>query len=183
MADRRVCEDPAAGIAARFRFHKIAGIQCKPERIIELRFEEGVVKSFDCEKLRGLIPGIETVLDDSLAFTAVRNEKYGIAWNDDLDLSADYLWDVGTTISTAFTGLLSMKEATDRWGINESTLRKAIAAGRFEIGIDAQKYGKQWVLTKGSVEREYGPELSEIRENMVYPAHVMRRLKNLHNSK
>lgn len=55
-----------------------------------------------------------------------------------------------------FDGLMSFKEASDKWNLNESTLRKAIQYGRFRNGIDVKKFGKQWVITIEAMEREYG---------------------------
>ncbi|MDE7245728.1 MAG: hypothetical protein K2O18_17385 [Oscillospiraceae bacterium] len=54
-----------------------------------------------------------------------------------------------------FEGLLSLYDASVLWGLDESTIRKAIAAGRFTIGEDAQKFGKQWVVTKEAMSREF----------------------------
>lgn len=55
-----------------------------------------------------------------------------------------------------FEGLMSFKEATDLWGLSESTLRKAVSYGRFEEGVDIKKFGKQWIITIEAMEREYG---------------------------
>ncbi len=55
-----------------------------------------------------------------------------------------------------FEGLLSFRDATDRWGLNESTLRKAIEYGKLQVGADVQKFGKQWVITETAMRREYG---------------------------
>lgn len=55
-----------------------------------------------------------------------------------------------------FDGLMSFKEATDAWNLNESTLRKAVSYGRFKEGEDIKKFGKQWVITVEAMEREYG---------------------------
>lgn len=55
-----------------------------------------------------------------------------------------------------FDGLLSFKEATDQWKLNESTLRKAISYGKLVDGIDVKKFGKQWIITIEAMEREYG---------------------------
>ena len=60
-------------------------------------------------------------------------------------------------MNNPFEGLLSFKEATDLWGLNESTLRKAVAYGKLKENIDVKKFGKQWIVTKKSIEREYGP--------------------------
>lgn len=55
-----------------------------------------------------------------------------------------------------FKGLMSFKEATDLWGLNESTLRKAVSYGKLIEDVDVKKFGKQWVITIGAMEREYG---------------------------
>lgn len=57
-----------------------------------------------------------------------------------------------------FEGLMSFKEATDRWNLNESTLRKAVQYGKLIDGIDVRKFGKQWVITIEAMQRLYGPE-------------------------
>lgn len=59
-------------------------------------------------------------------------------------------------MKNSFDGLLSFKEATDMWELNESTLRKAVSYGKFQEGIDIKKFGKQWVITREAMEREYG---------------------------
>lgn len=46
-----------------------------------------------------------------------------------------------------FEEILSLKEAAAIWGKEESTIRKAIAAGRLIKGEECEKYGKQWVVT------------------------------------
>ena len=51
---------------------------------------------------------------------------------------------------------MAMSDATTIWGLNESTLRKAIVYGKLKNGTDVCKYGKQWVVSIESMFREYG---------------------------
>ena len=97
-------------------------------------------------------------MEDSSLFESVSVDVggYGIIWNDDLDLSCDELWDNGKKIDSPFDGLMSMREATEMWGLNESTLRRAIIYGKLIEGIDVHKFGKQWVVVFNSMVREYG---------------------------
>ena len=81
---------------------------------------------------------------------------YGIVWNDEIDLACDELYANGVQVDTPFDNLLSFGDATELWGLNESTLRKAIAYGRLVNGVDVCKYGKQWVITMDAMRREYG---------------------------
>ncbi|MBR6352447.1 MAG: DUF2442 domain-containing protein [Firmicutes bacterium] len=176
MGDTKHSKNTASGIAARFVFHKAVNVKCVNETSIEVTFQEGVVKRYDLTELAEEYPVFKTLLNDPPLFRQARAQGYGIIWSDEIDLSTEEIWHNGETVRSAFDGLLSMKEATDRWGINESTIRKAIAAGRFEEGIDIKKFGKQWVLSRGSVEREYGPALADIDPELEYPEHVKRRI-------
>ena len=74
-----------------------------------------------------------------------------------MDLSCEELWEHGLAVQTPFDGLMAFGEATELWGLNESTLRKAIAYGKLRNGIDVCKFGKQWVISVEAMEREYGP--------------------------
>jgi len=60
-----------------------------------------------------------------------------------------------------FDGLIGSQEACQLWGLNESTLRKAISYGKFEDGVDMKKFGKQWVFTVAALERVYGKVKAE----------------------
>lgn len=53
-----------------------------------------------------------------------------------------------------------ISDATDLWGLNESTLRKAVAYRKLVEGVDVQKFGKQWVVTRDAMERKYGAQPS-----------------------
>lgn len=81
---------------------------------------------------------------------------YGIVWNDELDLSCDELWENGTVVKTPFDGLMAFSDATELWGLNESTLRKAISYGKLVNGVDVCKFGKQWAVSIDAMKREYG---------------------------
>ena len=83
---------------------------------------------------------------------------YGIVWSDELDLSCDELWEHGKQIDTPFDGLMSFSDASEIWGLSESTLRKAIAYGKLVNGIDVCKFGKQWVVSTDAMRREYGAQ-------------------------
>ena len=72
------------------------------------------------------------------------------------DAVKDELYYNGTAVQTPFDGLLAFSDATLLWGLNESTLRKAIAYGKLVNGRDVSKFGKQWVVPSEAMRREYG---------------------------
>ena len=73
-----------------------------------------------------------------------------------LNIIGDELFENGKTVKTPFDGLMAFTDATQLWGLNESTLRKAITYGKLVNGVDACKYGKQWVISTEAMKREYG---------------------------
>lgn len=102
--------------------------------------------------------GIRHLTEQPELFEAAKVDVggYGIVWNDDLDLSCDELLANGKEVKTPFDGLIAFSDATEIWGLNESTLRKAIAYGKLINGVDVCKYGKKWVISSDAMRREYG---------------------------
>lgn len=64
-----------------------------------------------------------------------------------------------------FENIISLKEASEIFGKDESTLRRNIANGKFIEEIDCKKYGKQWVFNINALYREYG--YKELRKEPV----------------
>ena len=138
-------------------FHKIKNVSPLPEYKLSVQFAEGVTKIYDVKPLFQKIPAFKS-LESNNDFDGVYVDVggYGIIWNDELDLSCDELWDNGVTVETPFDGLIAFSDATELWGLNESTLRKAISYGKLVNGVDVCKFGKQWVVSIDAMKREYG---------------------------
>ena len=138
-------------------FHKVKAVSPLPDFRISVQFAEGVTKIYNVEPLFSKWESFQELKDRDL-FSEVEVDVggYGIIWNDELDLSCDELFENGETIKTPFDGLMAFTDATELWGLNESTLRKAISYGKLVSGVDACKYGKQWVISTEAMIREYG---------------------------
>lgn len=141
-------------------FHKIKNITALPDFVLSVQFSEGVTKLYDAKQLRSKLPVFSKLLDTPEEFSAVSVDTggYGIVWNDDFDLSCDELWEHGVQIKTPFDGLIAFSDATELWGLNESTLRKAVTYGKLVNGVDVCKFGKQWVVSIDAMRREYGTQ-------------------------
>lgn len=139
-------------------FHKVKNVSALQDYKLSIQFCEGVTKIYDVKPLFKKLPVFCYFIEHKEEFleVAVDTGGYGIIWNDDLDLSCDELWENGKRVETPFDGLMSFADATELWGLNESTLRKAIAYGKLVNGVDVCKFGKQWVISIKSMEREYG---------------------------
>ena len=139
-------------------FHKVKNVSALPNFKLSVQFSEGITKIYDVSTLFNkfsVFAEFQTTPEDFYC-VEVDVGGYGIIWNDDLDLSCDELWRNGVTVETPFDGLMAFSDATLLWGLNESTLRKAIAYGKLVNGVDVCKFGKQWVVSMTAMRREYG---------------------------
>lgn len=138
-------------------FHKIKYVAALPDLKLAVQFANGTTKMYDVARLLDRFDAFAPLEDEHL-FSSVKVDVggYGIVWNDDIDLSCNELWNNGTEERTPFDGLMSFADASELWGLSESTLRKAVSYGKIVSGVDARKYGKQWIITREAMEREYG---------------------------
>lgn len=139
-------------------FHKVKNLTALQDFKLSVQFAEGVTKIYDMIPLMEKMPVFAELKDDTQLFYCAEVDVggYGVIWNDDLDLSCDELWENGVTVETPFDGLMAFSDATALWGLNESTLRKAIHYGKLVNGVDVCKFGKQWVVSMSAMRREYG---------------------------
>lgn len=139
-------------------FHKVKNVSALPNYMLSVQFSEGVTKLYDMNSLFEKLPVFKQLKDQPEVFNCVAVDVggYGIIWDDDFDLSCDELWENGTVVETPFDGLMAFSDATELWGLNESTLRKAISYGKLINGVDVCKFGKQWVVSVEAMKREYG---------------------------
>ena len=147
-------------------FHEVKAVNALPDYRLSVQFAEGVTKIYDVKPLFSKWLPFKALENAPELFSSVEVDTggYGIIWNDDLDLSCDELFENGETIKTPFDGLMAFTDATQLWGLNESTLRKAIAYGKLVNGVDACKYGKQWVISMEAMKREYGQPVGRQKE-------------------
>jgi len=147
-------------------FHKVKAVTALPNYRLSVQFAEGVTKIYDVKPLFEKWELFKALENAPELFSSVEVDAggYGIIWNDELDLSCDELFENGETVKTPFDGLMAFTDATKLWGLNESTLRKAIAYGKLINGVDACKYGKQWVISMEAMRREYGQPKENAKE-------------------
>ena len=130
-------------------FHKIKSVSPLPDFKLSVQFSEGVTKIYDMKPLTQKLSVFNSLLENPEEFFCVNVDVggYGVIWNDEYDLSCDELWDNGVQVETPFDGLIAFSDATELWGLNESTLRKAVTYGKLVNGVDVCKFGKQWVVS------------------------------------
>ncbi len=141
-------------------FHKVKNVTPLKNYELSVQFSKGITKKYDVKPLFDRYKIFNNLKDEKL-FNKVHVGQggYGIIWNDEIDLSCDELYENGKIVKTPFDNLMAFSDATELWGLNESTLRKAISYGKLINGIDVCKYGKQWVVSIDAMKREYGKPL------------------------
>lgn len=77
--------------------------------------------------------------------------------------------------NSVFDNLISLKEASVKWKIDDSVLRRAIASGKLKDGNDVKKFGKQWVVLTSAMDREYG-QINKINSNPIYSENKKRQI-------
>ena len=139
-------------------FHKVKTVSVISDYRLSVQFAEGVTKIYDLKPLFDKWQAFKELKNNQELLYSVEVDAggYGIVWNDEIDLSCDELYENGKPVKTPFDDLMAFTDATELWGLNESTLRKAISYGKLVNGIDACKYGKQWVISMTAMKREYG---------------------------
>ena len=138
-------------------FHKVKFVAPLPDFKLSVKFYEGVTKIYDVKPWFDKQKVFHQLFDLRLFYSVQADMGgYGIIWNEDVDLHCNELWNNGEVIETPFDNLIALSDATRLWGLNESTLRKAISYGKLINGVDVMKFGKQWVVTMDAMKREYG---------------------------
>lgn len=80
-------------------FHKIKKVLPKENLIIEVEFENKIIKEYDIKKVINKWTIFENLKDKEL-FKKVKIDigGYGISWNEDIDLSCEEIWQNGEKI-------------------------------------------------------------------------------------
>lgn len=58
--------------------------------------------------------------------------------------------------------IMTFSEATEKWGLADSTLRKLVNTDKIIKGVDCRKSGSTWLVTREAMERVYGKK--EVKE-------------------
>ena len=121
-------------------FHKAIKLEYGEGTTLELTFQDGKVKRYNMSVLFGKYPQLEALKDRELFLSGKLLGAYGIAWNDDLDIEAETIYEDGETIReekpAAFVLVgnavaaararkgISQKELSERSGIDQSDISK-----------------------------------------------------------
>lgn len=80
-----------------FKFHKALKVKFREGVTLDVTFSDGCVKRYDMSRLFDKYPQLKA-LEDRALFESGKLDKYGITWNDDLDIEAESIYDFGKTV-------------------------------------------------------------------------------------
>ena len=121
-------------------FHKAVELNYREGTVLEVRFQDGLVKRFDLAVLFEKYPQLQDLKDRDLFLSGKLMGSYGIMWNDELDLEVETIYAEGKTIreekpasNLLFAKVLSaarakqglsQKQLAELTGIDQSDLSK-----------------------------------------------------------
>ena len=81
-----------------YKFVLISSVQAKPDYTLYIEFENGEKRLYDVSPLFDKWPVFQQLKKNNL-FQKVKNDKYGVVWNEDIDLACDELYYNGKTVA------------------------------------------------------------------------------------
>lgn len=86
-------------------FHKIANVKPLVGKLLWVEFRDGSESVYNAEGLVSEYEPFRELLNDRAMFSSVKVDAggYGVSWNDDLDLSAEELWNNGVRLKEPVT--------------------------------------------------------------------------------
>ena len=79
-------------------FHKAVDLKFKDGTILEMTFQDGLVKQYDMAVLFEKYPQLRALENRDLFLSGKLMGMYGIVWNDDLDIEAETIYEDGITV-------------------------------------------------------------------------------------
>ena len=88
--------DDSGGISM---FHRAVELKYLDGTVIEVLFQDGIVKQYDISGLFSKYPQLKALKDREF-FLRGKLSAYGIIWSDDLDLETETIYEEGKTVRT-----------------------------------------------------------------------------------
>ena len=111
-------------------FHKAINLSFKEGTVVEVTFQDGMVKEYDMSNLIHKYPQLNALHDRDFFTSGRLMGYYGIVWNDDIDLETETVYENGKTMvgyavaeARANKGYSQM-ELSNATGIDQSDISK-----------------------------------------------------------
>jgi len=110
-------------------FHRVKSVKALDDLKLSAVFQDGTEKVYDVRTLFSVFPQFKEFEENKELFGQVKVDVggYGISWNDELDLSAEEIWECGSIVGKKEVGLADivaerLVSARDYAGMTQSCL-------------------------------------------------------------
>lgn len=118
-------------------FHKATDLELKEGTLLEVSFQTGEVKLYDMASLFEKYPQLKALRDRELFLQGRLISAYGIAWNDELDIEVETIYESGVLVRTKSVNSLAAAKALSvaraRLGISQSELSSRCGIDQSDI--------------------------------------------------
>ena len=127
-------------------YRKVKSIKALEDLKLLAIFQDGTEKEYNVRMLCSVFPQFKAFETNPELFTQVKVDVggYGISWNDELDLSADEIWECGITVGKKETGLTNMvaeRLVSARDSVGMTQCRLAEETGIYQADISKIERG------------------------------------------
>ena len=81
----------------KYKFVLISSVRANPDYTLYVKFEDGEKRLYDVSPLFEKWPIFQQLKENNL-FQKVKNDKYGVVWNENIDLAGDELYYSGQKV-------------------------------------------------------------------------------------
>lgn len=146
-------------------FHKAVDLQFKEATMLEVKFQDGIVKQYDMAQLFHKYPQLEALKDRSLFTSGRLMGSYGIMWNDDLDIEVETIYEEGNTVRTENmpAGMLvanAVLSARAKAGMSQTELAAATGIDQSDISKIERGIANPSIATLNRIATALGAKLS-----------------------
>ncbi len=135
-------------------YRKIKAVKPLENLKLSAVFQDGTEKEYNVGMLSSIFPQFKEFETNPELFAQVKVDVggYGISWNDELDLSADEIWECGTTVGKQEMGLANMvaerlASARDSVGMTQSRLAEETGIYQADISKIERGLANPSILT------------------------------------
>lgn len=146
-------------------FHKAAKLEFKDGTVLELTFQDGVVKQYDMAVLFPKYPRLKALENRELFLSGRLMGFYGIMWNDECDIETETIYEEGKTIrieevSPCVIAGNAVYAARAKAGLSQSELSAITGIDQSDISKIERGCANPSVLTLSRIAAALGGKLS-----------------------
>ncbi|MBQ6752552.1 MAG: helix-turn-helix domain-containing protein [Clostridia bacterium] len=147
-----------------FMFHRAMSLEFLDGTSLKVRFQDGVIKSYDMKVLFKKYPQLKALKDRKLFTSGKLLSPYGIVWNDELDIETETIYQEGETVGQENAADMSFADAVRKAraeaGISQMQLSELTGIDQSDISKIERGVANPSVSTLQRIAKALGGRLS-----------------------